>query len=217
MDLVTTSRADYAAYRPLLKAFQADSGISVKLFLLVTFHPVTLEYKQAEQQVDELLAALDQFGFPVIFTMPNADTAGRIIAAKMRQWVREHPGLGVTVDNFGAEAYHSVLRLAVAVVGNSSSGLIEAPSFRVPAINVRNRQAGRVRAANVIDVGGLHADILSGIAKAASSGFRESLHSLVNPYASKANSAVSTITNVLNRIDLGDSLVQKRFHNLHDS
>jgi len=183
-------------------------------FLLVTFHPVTLEYEQAEQQVDELLAALDQFRGRVIFTMPNADTAGRIIAAKMRQWVREHPELGVMVDNFGAEAYHSVLRRAVAVVGNSSSGLIEAPSFRVPTVNIGNRQDGRVRAANVIDVGCLRNDILSAIAKAASSGFRESLHSLVNPYASKTGSAVSTITNVLKRIDLGDSLVQKKFHNL---
>ena len=193
-------------------------GVDVdRPFLLVTFHPVTLEYEQAEWQIDELLAALDEAHFPVIFTMPNADTAGRIIATKMRQWVQSHPGMGQMVDNFGAQAYHSVLRRAVAVVGNSSSGLIEAPSFKVPAVNIGIRQAGRVRAASVIDIGYERMNILAGIRKADSSEFRNSLRSLENPYASKTNSAVSTITNVLKGVELGNSLLVKKFHDLHAS
>lgn len=194
---------------------QRRFGVNVERpFLLVTFHPVTLEYEQVEWQIDELLAALDQARFPVIFTMPNADTAGRIIAARMWQWVESHPGIGQMVDNFGAEAYFSVLSRSVAVVGNSSSGLIEAPSFKVPAVNVGNRQAGRIRAANVIDVGYDRTEILAAIQKAASTEFRESLRSLENPYASKSNSAVLTITNVLKRVELGNSLLQKKFHDL---
>jgi len=193
-------------------------GVDVERpFLLVTFHPVTLEYEQVKWQIDELLAALDQARFPVIFTMPNADTAGRIIATRMRQWVQSHPGMGQMVDNFGAEAYHSVLSRAVAVVGNSSSGLIEAPSFKVPAVNVGIRQAGRVRAASVVDVGYKRTDILTAIQKAASDEFRSSLRELENPYASKTNSAVSTITNVLKGVELGDSLLVKKFHDLHAS
>ncbi len=188
-------------------------GVNVERpFLLVTFHPVTLEYEQVEWQIDELLAALDHARIPVIFTMPNADTAGRIIATRMKQWVQAHPGMGEMVDNFGAEAYHSVLRRAVAVVGNSSSGLIEAPSFKVPAVNVGARQGGRIRASSVIDVGHHQTEILAGIQRAASSEFRQCLESSVNPHASKTNSAVSTITTVLKQVGLGDSLLQKKFH-----
>ncbi len=191
-------------------------GINVERpFLLVTFHPVTLEYEQVEWQIDELLAALDQVRLFVIFTMPNADTAGRIIRTRIRQWVESHFGRSETVDNFGAEAYHSVLRRAVAVVGNSSSGIIEAPSFKIPAVNIGIRQAGRIRAANVIDVGHHRADILAAIQKAASSEFRESLESLTNPYASKTNSAVLTIKSALKSVELGNALLQKKFYDLH--
>ena len=113
------------------------------------------------------------------------------------------------VDNFGAEAYHSVLRRAIAVVGNSSSGIIEAPSFKVPAVNIGIRQAGRIRAANVIDIGHHRADILAAIQKAASKEFRESLESLTNPYASKTNSAVLTIKSALkNRPSIRDDRIR---------
>ncbi len=200
------------------KELQRRFGVNVERpFLLVTFHPVTLEYEQVEWQIDELLSALDHAHIPVIFTMPNADTAGRIIATRMKQWVQSHPGMGEMVDNFGADAYHSVLRRAVAVVGNSSSGLIEAPSFKVPAVNVGVRQGGRVRAASVIDVGHHQAEILAGIQKGASSEFRQSLASAVNPHASKTNSAVSTITTVLRQVSLGDSLLQKKFYEVRSS
>ena len=193
-------------------------GIDVERpFLLVTFHPVTLEYEQVEWQIDELLAALNQSRFPVIFTIPNADTAGRIIATRIRQWLQSHPGIGEIVDNFGPEAYHSVLRRALAVVGNSSSGIIEAPSFKVPTVNVGIRQGGRIRAASVIDVGYSRTDILAGIQKAASNEFRNSLESLENPYANKTNSAVLTITNILKRAELGDLLLQKKFYDLRAS
>jgi UDP-hydrolysing UDP-N-acetyl-D-glucosamine 2-epimerase len=197
------------------KELRQRFGVDVERpFLLTTFHPVTLEYEDVERQIDELLAALNQAGFPVIFTMPNADTAGRIIATKIRQWVQSHPETGKLVDNFGPEAYHSVLRRAVAVIGNSSSGIIEAPSFKVPAVNIGIRQAGRIRAASVIDVEPNRTEILAAIRKAASDEFHHSLQSLVNPYASKTNSAIPTIVDILKRTELNDVLLQKKFYNL---
>ena len=191
-------------------------GIDVQRpFLLVTFHPVTLEYEQMQSQMKELLAALDESQFSVIFTMPNADTAGRIIAAEMRRWIEANPDKGIMVQNLGPDGYHSVLRRAVAVVGNSSSGLIEAPSFKVPTVNIGIRQMGRIRAASVIDVACERGEILAAIQRAASEEFRQSLQSLVNPYAGK--SAVAIITDVLKRVEVGCSLVQKRFRDQDES
>lgn len=190
-------------------------GIDVERpFLLVTFHPVTLEYEQVEWQIDELLAALGHARIFAIFTLPNADTAGRIIATRIRQWVETHPGMGEVVDNFGAEAYHSVLRHAVAVVGNSSSGIIEASTFKVPTVNIGIRQEGRIRPASVIDVGHHRSEILAAMQKAASNGFRKSLDSVVNPYANRTNSAVATITSVLKSVELDSSLILKKFHDV---
>jgi len=183
-------------------------------FLLVTYHPVTLEYEQTCYQIDELLAALESTCFPVIFTMPNADTSGRVISNRIAQWIQSHPKTGIAVDSFGPEAYYNVLRRAAAVVGNSSSGIIEAASFKVPVVNIGTRQQGRIRAANVIDVGYKRADILEAIQTAVSDAFRQSLHSMENPYASRTNTAVSTIVNVLKRVDLNNSLLQKKFHDI---
>lgn len=188
-------------------------GIDVKKpFLLVTFHPVTLEFEKTEWQIRELLAALELAGFPVIFTMPNADTAGRTIAANIRQWVRSHTA--IAVENLGSEAYHSFMYRAAAVVGNSSSGIIEASSMKVPVVNIGTRQAGRIRARNVIDVGYERDKILNAIHTATSDAFRNSLRTLVSPYASENLSAASTILQVLKQTPLDASLVRKKFHDL---
>jgi UDP-hydrolysing UDP-N-acetyl-D-glucosamine 2-epimerase len=190
-------------------------GIDVEQpFLLVTFHPVTLEFERAEWQVQELLAALEGAAFPVVFTMPNADTAGRIVAANIRRWVHSHPA--IAIDNLGLEAYHSVMCRAAAVVGNSSSGIVEAPSLKTPVVNIGTRQAGRIRARNVIDVGYEHGEILDAIRSATSHEFRNSLQTLINPYTSETDSAVATILQVLKNTPLGDALVRKRFFGMKD-
>jgi UDP-hydrolysing UDP-N-acetyl-D-glucosamine 2-epimerase len=199
-----------------IKELNRRLGIDVeKPFLLVTFHPVTLEFEHTEWQIVELLAALEAAGLPVVFTMPNADTAGRIIATKIRQWVQSHKA--VAIDSLGSHAYSSAMRRAAAVVGNSSSGIIEAPSFKVPVVNVGTRQTGRIRARNVIDVGYARGEILTAIRTATSTEFRNSLLTLTNPYANEKGSAVSTILEVLKNTPLGDSLVRKRFHNASDT
>ena len=121
-------------------------------FLLVTYHPVTLEYEHTQQQVSNLLAAIEASNRPALFTMANADTHGRQINSMIRQYVATHPTAQL-VENFGMAAYFSVMSLATAMVGNSSSGIIEAASWKLPVVNVGNRQLGRFMPCNVVQTG----------------------------------------------------------------
>jgi UDP-N-acetylglucosamine 2-epimerase (non-hydrolysing)/GDP/UDP-N,N'-diacetylbacillosamine 2-epimerase (hydrolysing) len=177
--------------------------------LLVTYHPVTLEYERTEWQVGELFAALDESKMPVIFTMPNADTGGRLITRILREFVKSRPSVWL-VDNFGTQGYFSLMSFSAAMVGNSSSGIIEAPSFKLPVVNVGSRQHGRVRAANVIDVGYEREDILKGITQAMQSDFRHSLVGLENPYGS--GNASERIVKRLKEVELDEKLIVKRFY-----
>jgi UDP-hydrolysing UDP-N-acetyl-D-glucosamine 2-epimerase len=181
-------------------------------FLLVTFHSTTLEYEHTERHIDQLLLALEDVGLPVICTMPNADTAGRTIGAKLRNWIT--PQRGMLVENLGPSAYQSIMSRAVALVGNSSSGIIEAASFKTPVVNVGTRQQGRLKCQNVVDVNCTRAEIVAGIKLVNSEQFRNSLRSLINPYANKDRSATATIVKILKETELGDSLIRKKFYNL---
>ncbi|MBI4354227.1 MAG: UDP-N-acetylglucosamine 2-epimerase (hydrolyzing) [Candidatus Omnitrophica bacterium] len=149
--------------------------------LLVTYHPVTLEYEQAVWQIGELLAVLEVVDRPVVFTAANADTNGRVIRRAIEAFVASRPS-SVVVDALGTQAYFSLMAHAAAMIGNSSSGLIEAPSFKLPVVNIGTRQAGRLRAENVIDVGYGREAILQGIRRALAPETRECLKNMVNPY-----------------------------------
>lgn len=124
-----------------------------KPFLLVTFHPVTLENNSAEKQFMELLKAFNYLPeMNIIFTKPNADANGRVIIELIDEFVSKVPTQYASFTSLGQLRYLSLMRLAAAVVGNSSSGIIEAPSFSVPTINIGDRQKGRIAAASVIHV-----------------------------------------------------------------
>jgi UDP-hydrolysing UDP-N-acetyl-D-glucosamine 2-epimerase len=180
-------------------------------FLLVTYHPVTLEYEHTKEQVSNLLAALEASARPVLFTMTNADTHGRLINQLIRKYVETHPQAQM-VDNLGSKGYLSVMSMAAAVVGNSSSGIIEAASLKTPVVNIGTRQKGRITPTNVISVGYQEAEISRGIAKAVSREFRESLNDLVNPYGD--GNAAERIIERLRNVSLDDSLIKKRFCDL---
>lgn len=180
-------------------------------FLLTTFHPVTLEYEETERQFAELLAALDACGQPILFTMANADTNGRIINRMIRDFVKTH-ALAQAVDNLGTQGYFSAMALATAMVGNSSSGIIEAASFNMPVVNIGSRQDGRVRGQNVIDVGYDQKSILDGIKKALDPAFRGRLEGSPNPYGT--GHASGKIVKVLKDIKIDDMLLKKQFYNL---
>jgi UDP-hydrolysing UDP-N-acetyl-D-glucosamine 2-epimerase len=179
--------------------------------LLVTFHPVTLEYEHVAWQVEELLAALAESGFPLIFTRPNADTNGRIAGRLVEEFVQQQPGSWLA-DNLGTQGYFSLMACASAVVGNSSSGIIEAPSLKVPVVNIGTRQRGRLRAANVIDTDYPRAAILAAIRQATSPAFRKGLRNLRNPFGD--GSAAEIIVARLKEQVLDDRLVRKRFCDL---
>jgi UDP-hydrolysing UDP-N-acetyl-D-glucosamine 2-epimerase len=178
-------------------------------FLLVTFHPVTLEFERTDEYAAELMAALETAGLPAVFTMPNADTRGRQVRKRIEEFVRAHPA-SQAVENLGTQGYFSLMARAAAMVGNSSSGIVEAPSFKLPVVNVGSRQGGRLRAANVLDAGSGRAEIAAGIRRALSPDFRAGLASLVNPFGD--GRAAERIVAVLKGGELNAALVRKGFH-----
>jgi UDP-hydrolysing UDP-N-acetyl-D-glucosamine 2-epimerase len=197
---------------PFLDRSSLSERIGVKLperFLLVTYHPVTLEYEETERQVTQLLAALDGLGLAVLFTMPNADTGGNVIRTLINSYVNKHPSAHA-VENLGTEGYFSAMSLATALVGNSSSGLIEAPSFGLPAVNVGNRQQGRLQGPNVINVGYSPEEIDRGIREAIDPAFRASLAEQRNPYGD--GGAADRIISMLKTTKLDQRLIVKEFH-----
>lgn len=180
-------------------------------FLLVTYHPVTLEYETTDWQTREFLAALDRMGLPVLFTMPNVDMGRSQVADAIHEYVAVHSASHL-VANLGPRGYFSAMALSQAVVGNSSSGLIEAASLRVPVVNVGNRQKGRVRPRNVIDVGPTRDEVTAGIQSAIEPSFRKGLADLENPYES--GGASERIVQVLTSVSLDSRLLVKHFHDL---
>lgn len=180
-----------------------------KRCLLITFHPVTLEHASAEVQMAELLSALETIGgMNFIFTMPNADTEGRVLFGMINEFVQKHPGRAKAYASLGQLRYLSCLQFVNAVVGNSSSGLLEVPSFCKPTINIGDRQKGRIKAASVIDCEPGRDAIGAAIQKALSSEFQSVLASVVNPYGT--GGASDKIVRILENESFG-SLLKKSF------
>lgn len=150
---------------------------------LVTFHPVTLEHGTAETQFDQLLRALDSFNeLKIIFTKANADSEGRIINQLIDSYIARSPERAIAFTSMGHLRYLSSMRLVDIVIGNSSSGILEAPSFGVPTVNIGNRQKGRIKAASVIDCKPEQSAIIAACHKALSNQFKTVAQSVDNPY-----------------------------------
>ena len=179
--------------------------------LLVTFHPVTLSSQSVEQQIDELLAALDELrDTQLIITLPNADNGGRNFIRRLKAFVAEHNN-AKAYASLGQQRYLSCLKFVDAVVGNSSSGLAEAPSMGVATVNIGDRQRGRLRASSVVDCEPDRYDILRAIEEIYSAAFRSKLSAVVNPYGD--GGASQAIVRVLETVSL-DSVVKKVFHDV---
>lgn len=181
---------------------------------VVTYHPVTLEHNSSKQQISELLAVLKkEEGIFWVFTLTNADTNGRIVNKMIGKFVKEHPERSRLYPSLGQRRYLSLLKNASLMVGNSSSGLIEAPSFQLPVVNIGDRQRGRIRALNVIDVKKCKREYISdAIVKTLSAEFRESLKGLKNPYG-EGNSS-EKIVNTLKAISINEDLIKKEFYEI---
>jgi GDP/UDP-N,N'-diacetylbacillosamine 2-epimerase (hydrolysing) len=179
--------------------------------LLVTFHPVTLETQTAESQMDELLAALaNLLDTAIVFTMPNSDTDGRVLLEKIKMFCASHKN-AYWFSSLGHPRYLSCLPQVDAVVGNSSSGLTEAPTFKVATVNIGDRQLGRLRAQSVIDCSPTRESIADALATVYSPGFRTKLLAVVNPYGD--GGAASAIVQTLERC-VGNMTLKKPFHDL---
>jgi len=156
LDLI--KELDYMSAQELAGEFNLDLAQPV---ILATQHPVTTEVAQAEWQMRQVLDALEELDLQTVFTYPTRmPVAGEMTAALESR--RDHGFLRIVPD-LGSRTYLSLMRIAAAVVGNSSSGIIEAPSFKVPAVNIGTRQHGRLRARNVVDVGYEKAEIVRGV------------------------------------------------------
>lgn len=180
-----------------------------KHFLLVTFHPVTLEYEQTGEYIDELLAALEESGFDLVFTYPNADTQGRLIIDRIEAFRQRLPRVQIAA-NLGTEGYFSLMQQAQAMVGNSSSGIIEAASFGLPVVNIGNRQRGRVHDRNVVNVACRRGPILKAIRSVTAPEFRNSLAGMKNPYGD--GTAARVIVDRLKTITIDSKLLLKAFY-----
>lgn len=177
--------------------------------LLVTVHPETLRPGKEKRQTAEVLKALAAQKRPLVFTRPCADPGGEYIARAIRSFV-EHHSNARCFDELGPERYASLMRVAVAMVGNSSSGIIEAASYKLPVVNIGDRQRGRLHGRNVLDTPCQAAAIERTIRRAVSPAFRATLRRLVNPYGD--GHAAQRVVRVLTAVRLDEKLRMKRFH-----
>lgn len=193
-------------------ALEADLGIPLAgPVFVVTYHPLTLAEGSGVESVHALTAALGHFAeASVVATFPNSDTFGRALVAPLQDFVDSRRGRAILVQSLGAKRYMSLLALSGAVVvGNSSSGLIEAPSFGIPTVNIGPRQRGRVRAESVIDCEADAQAIRRAIEKALSPAFRAVARGATNPYGD--GRAARRIADVIETARL-DGILMKVFH-----
>ena len=180
--------------------------------LLVTFHPVTLEQNTAQEQFQQLLFALNELSDThVIFTKANSDTDGRIINSMIDSYVSANSNKAIAFTSLGQLRYLSSLQYVDAVVGNSSSGLTEAPSFKIGTINIGDRQKGRIKATSVIDCMPERDAIIDAIQQLYSSVFQENIRDVVNPYGE--GGASKKIADILSSHQL-THLLKKKFNDL---
>ena len=199
----------------LLNKQEFESSIDFQLSslnFLVTFHPVTLDQSSTENQFKELLKALLAFKeAKIIFTKPNADHDGRIISQIIDDFVNKNSDRSISFVSLGQLKYLSAIKHCQVVIGNSSSGLIEVPSFKKPAINIGDRQQGRVQAKSVISCKPEMNAIIESIQIALSDEFQLILQNVENPYGegNSSNKIVEAIQNASIQ-----NILKKEFYNL---
>jgi UDP-hydrolysing UDP-N-acetyl-D-glucosamine 2-epimerase len=197
------------------REFEQSIGFKLgKKNILITYHPVTLEQNTASSQCQELLSALDSIKHDtkIIFTKSNADTDSRIINRMIDDFVNKNSTMSIILDSLGQLRYLSALKHVDMVVGNSSSGLIEVPSFNIPTINIGDRQKGRLHGETVINCEPRREHIIAAIKKGFSIEFRTTIKNATNPY--HQGDASLRIKDTLKTIELGECLIKKQFYNI---
>lgn len=199
----------------LLTKDEFEKSIEFKLNkknILVTFHPVTLENSTAKKQFQELLDAIDNLKETnIIFTKANSDTNGRIINQMCDDYVAKNPHKSICFTSLGQLRYLSSLQFVDAVVGNSSSGLTEAPSFKIATINIGDRQKGRVKSESIIDCEPISKSILKAFEKLYTKEFQKTLKTVLNPYGD--GYASQKIIKVIKNTNF-NNIMKKTFYDL---
>ncbi|HEY6977112.1 MAG TPA: UDP-N-acetylglucosamine 2-epimerase [Chitinophagaceae bacterium] len=179
---------------------------------LITFHPATLNETTAALEFEQLIAALKkQENSLFIFTKSNADNGGRLINELIDKYVSLRPENSIAFTSLGQQLYLSVMQYMDAVVGNSSSGIIEAASFKVPAINIGDRQKGRIHTNNVVNCKSEQKEIEKAFESVKLPAFKRTLQKIINPYGS--GNTASSITKVLKNTEL-KKLIPKKFYDI---
>lgn len=193
--------------------FEVSIGFKLnKKNIVVTFHPVTLERSTAKEQFEELLSAIDELEETnIIFTKANSDTDGRVINQMIDSYVAKNSHKSIGFTSLGQLRYLSALQYVDAMVGNSSSGLTEAPSFKIGTINIGDRQKGRIKADNVIDCEPKKSFIAQSFQKLYSKEFQELLKNTKNPYGDGCASRI--IVEKLKSVDL-EYIIKKSFYDI---
>ena len=199
----------------LLSKEEFEKSIDFRLAkknILITFHPATLENSSAREQFGEILKALyelEETNF--IFTKANSDTDGDVINKMIDEYVSENSQKAVAFASLGQLRYLSAIKFVDIVLGNSSSGLLEVPSFKKATINIGDRQKGRARASSVIDVMPAKEEILAAIKRAYSKEFEQTLKDTINPY--DGGNPSKKMVKILKEIKL-DGILKKKFYDI---
>ncbi|MBD3249379.1 UDP-N-acetylglucosamine 2-epimerase (hydrolyzing) [Candidatus Woesearchaeota archaeon] len=201
--LDTIFSMDYLSKENVSKKFRLDLK---NPFILMVQHSVTTEPEKAEEHIIESLEAVKHLKYQTIIIYPNSDSGGRRIINQIKKY--EHLHFIRTYKNLSQRDYLSLLNYASVMIGNSSSGIIESPSFRLPVVNIGIRQEGRERSENIINSMPEREDIISSIAKALSLNFKNKLKDSKNPYGDGKTG--EKIAKILSEIDLNNALIQKK-------
>lgn len=203
---------DHLQRSKMFSLAELSASLNFKLeqpYFLVTYHPVTLANEPAKASFENLLKALDAFPqHQIILTYPNADDGGREIIPLLEAYAKQQPSRVLAIPSLGQKRYLSAVKHAAAVVGNSSSGIIEVPSFKVPTVNIGERQRGRLSAESVFSCPSNTAAIIETL----QIGLKSDLTEVVNPYGKgKASEAI------LKQLKAADLSVVKNFYDLQES
>lgn len=200
---------------PLMGKEEIEESINFKLdenTILVTYHPVTLGYHTAEQDIKEFIDALEERkDLRVVFTMPNSDTGSQAMVDAINAFVADNSDRAVAYKSLGVIRYLSVMRQVAAVVGNSSSGLVEVPSFGIPTLNIGDRQKGRIAAESVYNCKPDKDSILAGLEVILSPDFQQKAKRARNPYDKEGTA--QAIFDVVSAYPL-EQLQQKHFYDI---
>lgn len=182
-------------------------------YLMITYHPVTLEKGAAQEQFANLLKGLSNLeGYAFVFTYANADAEGALINKMIEEYIKNFPDRGCAFVSMGQVGYLSALKYCTAVIGNSSSGIIEAPSFHIPTVNIGNRQAGRVAGNTVVNCGNTEKEIKEALSMALSPEFTSRCKTAKNPYDKEGTS--DTIVKEIKRYLSNGNKLKKKFYDI---